>query len=129
MPTYWVPPSYTKFQSNPSSWSLDIRLHNFGSNWVPTVHFPQDRFFWENCLLLLSTHCVLLYYILKKNDQRENHQTRLHSFGPNWAQVALSTKREFFAKVDQHCFGLLYPIMLHNFKRILRQQIMRIRFA
>ena len=64
--TYWVPPSYIKFQSNPSSWSLDIRLHNFGSNWVPTVHFPQDIFFWENCLLLLSTHCVLSYYILKK---------------------------------------------------------------
>ena len=39
--------------------------------------------------------------------------------------LALSTKREFIGKVDQHCIGLSYPIMLHIFKTILRQQIIR----
>ena len=90
--------------------------------------FPKIYFFGKvvcyYCLPTVFYHTTFLKKII-----RENHQTRLHSFGPNWVQVALSTKRDFFGTIDQHCFGLLYPIMLHNFKKILRQQIMRIRFA
>ena len=34
-------------------------------------------------------------------------------------------QKEFFGKVDQHYFGLLYPIMLHNFKETIREYIMK----
>ena len=63
----------------------------------------------------------------QKNSQEVNYQSRLHNFSPNWALVALSNKREFIEKVDHHYSGLLCPIMPHNFKKLLREQIMRIR--
>ena len=40
--------------------------------------------------------------------------------------LTLSTKRELFGKVGQHCIGLSYPIMLRNFKKILRKQIIKL---
>ena len=87
----------------------------------------KQNIFWEILLLLLSTYCIVLYYNFQKNFLQADHQTRLDNFGPNWARVTPSTKRELFGKVDQHYFGFLQPIMLHNFKKILREQIMRIR--
>ena len=61
------------------------------------------------------------------NSQRANHQRGLHNCGPNWTRVALSIKMRFLGKAGQHWFGLLYPIILHKFKKTLREQIMRIR--
>ena len=60
---------------------------------LPTV-------FYDATILVLS----------QKNPQMTNHEKRLHNFGSKWAQVDLSTKWEFFGKVEQHCFSLLYVI-------------------
>ena len=75
-----------------------IRLHNFGSNLVQITQFPQEIFFGKiECYYCLPT---VFYHAttVQKSPQMANHETRLHNFGSKWAQVVLSTKREFFWK-------------------------------
>ena len=51
----------------------------------------------------------------------------LHNFGPNLMRVS-SPKRNFSEKLTNiDSVRLLYPIMLHHFKKILTEQIMRLR--
>ena len=87
-----------------------IRLHNFGSNLVQIAQFPQEIFFGKiECYYCLPT----VFYqatTFQKSPQMANHETRLHNFGSKWAQVVLSTKREFFGKAAQYCFSVLYLI-------------------
>ena len=92
----------------------------------PNCPFSSRDILWENWLSLFCAYCVPSYYNISKKSQRANHQTRFHNFGPNWAWVAPSTKRKFIGNIGHHCINLLYPIMLHNFKKILREQILRL---
>ena len=47
--------------------SWDIRLNNFGPNWVLIIFLPEKKIFWENWLILLSTYRASLWYnVLKK---------------------------------------------------------------
>ena len=59
----------TKFQTNPYSWSLDIRSHDFNPNWVQIAHLPQKRFFGKiDCYYCLPTvlfHASTFQKILK----------------------------------------------------------------
>ena len=43
------------FQKNLQTWSICIRLNNFGPNWALIVLLPEN-IFWENWLILLSTY-------------------------------------------------------------------------
>ena len=116
------------FKQNPQSGSLDIKLHNFCSDWVQINHFSQEIFSgkMENFLLLLCTCCVLSYYSISRKFSETKSSKRLHNFVPNLAWVDFSIKNEFIRKVDQYFIGLLYPVMLHNFKKILWEQIIRL---
>ena len=60
---------------HPTTFSTNIRLHNFGSNWIQIAHFPQNRFFGKiDCY-----HCILTVFFhatpFKKSPQRANNKT------------------------------------------------------
>ena len=125
LPTYWTPSSYNI--SNKSS-ELIIR-YKVASFWLklgPIYPFSTRYVFWENWLLLLCTCCVLSCYSILKKFSETKSSKRLHNFVSNLAWVDLSIKKEFIGNVDQHFIGLLYPVMLHNFKKILCEQIIRL---
>ena len=87
-----------------------MRLHNCGSNLVQTAQFPQEICFGKiGCYYGLPTvFCHATTF--QKYHQKSNHETRLYNFGSKCAQGGLSVEGEFFGKVEQHCFGLLYLI-------------------
>ena len=79
--------------------------------------FPKIYFLGKiACYYCLST--VLYHTTCKKKILEWKPSDKIAYFGPNWVRVSLSTKSDFLGKVDQHCFGLLCTIMLHNFKKI-----------
>ena len=92
----------TTFQTNPWSWSLDIRLYNFGPNWVQIVHLPV--FGKIDCYYCLAT--VFQNYNISKKYSKSNLWDRRCAEG--WSRLSASyfPKREFFGNVDQHCFGI-----------------------
>ena len=81
--------------------------------------------FWEHWLLLLCAYCVRFYNIIWKKISESKSSDKVSWFWPKLGLI-LSTKRELFGKVGQHCIGLSYPIMLRNFKKILRKQIIKL---
>ena len=83
----------------------------------PNNPFSTRDIFWQNWLLLLCTCCVRSYYSTSKKISETKSSKRLHNFVSNLAWVDFSIKNEFIGKVDQHFIGLLYPVMLHNFKK------------
>ena len=93
-----IEPHHPTFQTNPQNLSLDIRLHNFGWDWVQITHFPQEIFSGKiDCY-----YCVAAVFYLtttfQKNHQRLNQHTRLHNLCPNLAWVDLSIKNKFIGK-------------------------------
>ena len=92
----------------------------------PNNPFSTRDIFWENWLSLLCTCCVLSYYSTSKKLSETKWWKSLHHFAPNLAWVDFSIRNKFIGKVDQHFIGLLYPVMLRNFKKILWEQIIRL---
>ena len=105
---YLLHPHHPTSQTNLSSWSLDIKLHNVGPNWAQIANLPQKRFLGKtDCYYcILPTVFFHATKFQKWSSENKSWDTRLHNFGPNWAWIVLSPKWVFFGKVDQHCFGL-----------------------
>ena len=85
----------------------------------------RDIFFGKiDCYYCLPT--VLCHTtILQKYILRVDPQTKLHSCGTNWTQVALSIKGNFFGKVYQLYFGLFFISSCYIIsKKVLREHIM-----
>ena len=50
------------FKKNLYNRSWDIKLNNFGPNWVLIVLLPEKEILWENWVILMSTYPAPLYY-------------------------------------------------------------------
>ena len=96
LPTYhprtYHPHHPRALQINPQSWSLDIRLHNFGSNWVQITHFQQEIFSGKiDCY-----YCVPAVFYLttafQKNSQRPNHQKGCIILSQIWPELTFLSK-------------------------------------
>ena len=125
MPTYWTPSSQN-ISNKSSELIIRYKVAWFWLKLGPNNPFSARGIFWKNWLLLLCTCCVLSYYSVSKKLSGIKSSKRLHNFVPDLAWVVFSIKNEFIGKVDQHFIGLLYPVMLHNFKKILWEQIIRL---
>ena len=83
----------------------NIRLLNFGQNWVQIAHLPQRRFFGNvDCYYYIPTvsfHATTV----QKNPQRANNKTEVCTILPQTVCDLLSQKIISW-KSDQHCFGL-----------------------
>ena len=114
LPTYhprtYHPHHPRAFQINPQIWSLDIRLHNFGSNWVQITHFQQEIFSGKiDCY-----YCVPAVFCLTTAFQKKFSNTkslkRLHNFVPNLAWVDFSIKNEFTWKLTNISLVFYIPL-------------------
>ena len=98
---------------SPHQTNLYTRLHNSASNWVQIIHISQEIFSRK----IDYYFCVPIVFInISKKISESKSSDKVAQFWPKLG-LALSIKREFIGKVDQHCIGLLYPIMLHNFQK------------
>ena len=86
--------------------------------------FPMRYFLWKFTVTFVCLLCSILRQHFKKN--LREHIIRQGCIILAQIGLGLSTKRKFIGKVDQHCIGLLHPIMQNNFKKILSKQIIRL---
>ena len=75
------------FKKNLYDRSWDIRLNNFGSNWVLIIFSPEKKIFWENWLMLLSTYPASLFYNMSKKIFTVEQIMR-HKVSQFWAKLA-----------------------------------------
>ena len=81
---------------------------------------------WEDSVLLLCAYCVLSHYNISKKNLREQI---IRQGCIILAQIGLELpcppKGNLLEKLTKIVL-VLYPIMLYNFKKILREQIIRL---
>ena len=87
------------FQANPQSWSLDIRLHNFGSNWVQITHFPQEIFSGKIDCYYCVPAVLYLTTAFQKNSQRPNHQKGCIILSQIWPELTFPSKTNLLEKL------------------------------
>ena len=75
------------FKKNLYDRSWDIRLNNFGSNWVLIIFLPEKKIFWENWLILLSTYPASLCYNVSKKKILTVEQIMRHKVSQFWAKL------------------------------------------
>ena len=93
-----IEPHYpTTFQTNPYSWSLGIRLHNFGSNLVQTTHFPQEIF--SQKIKIVYLLCSILLQHFKKNLRDQIIRQSCIILAQIWPELPFPSKTNLFKKL------------------------------
>ena len=101
-------------------------MHNFGSNWVQITHFLQEIFSGKIDCYYCVPAVLYLTTVFQKNSQRPNHQKDCIILSQIWPELTFLPKTNLLEKLTNISLVFLYPVMLHNFKKILWEQIIRL---
>ena len=121
---YWSIVLYhaIKFETNPSSKSLDIDFHNLGHNLLKIVHLAKKMIYLEiSHKWFLSTYSALSCSKVWKNSLRGSCNIKLHSFEPHLDKnCSFSLKENFLTNFTPVIFlYLLFLIKLRSLGKAL----------
>ena len=98
------------FKQNPQSRSLDIKLHNFGSDWVQINHFPQEIFSGKMDCYYCVPAVFYLTTAFQENFQRPNHQKGCIILSQIWPELTFPSKTNLLEKLTNLSLVFYIPL-------------------